>query len=259
MSTQETSPEWKRPYFTQAVEQNLLFFIVYGKAIEEMTVPGDQYRVWHMPEGLSLSTHHQDTNPEQLNQFRDGMFESMLQIQHPELLANVKTLDHCYVIQAVLPDQDNLNDLKAIIGIVTYLLDSGAVAVLDPAAYYWWTPDEWREKVFKPEEFDPFAHVKIYITPEHNESNWICTHGMRKFGRPDLSIHYVNEEEMDAVLEMINRFIAFMAGGGVIEEGQEIQMHTLPEGMICHHKNTMNDPEFNNNHVEISWPDPDSF
>ncbi|MGL4668384.1 MAG: hypothetical protein ACRCWR_10715 [Saezia sp.] len=257
MSTQNTLPDWERPYFSQVGNSNLHFFVVYGKAISEMNIPGDVYRITYMSEGLNISGHSQDTNPEALNQFRENVFQEMLQNQHPELLTDVQACDHCYIIQGMLPDKSDLNDIRLSVGIVTYLLDNGAVAVFDPAAYKWWTPQEWRKQVFEPEKLDPLAHVSILISPEHNESRWVYTHGLRKFGRPDLSVHYVNEEEMDAVLEMINRFIVFMAQGGSIEEGQEVQMHALPEGMICRHKNTMDDPTFNNNHVEISWPDPD--
>jgi len=259
MSTQQQPfPDWERPHFTQAAGQNLLYFIVYGKALSEMNISGDKYRAWHMPKELNLSSHHQNANPEQLKLFREGIFESMLQEQLPELVADIQAAEHCYIIQAILPDKPNLNDFRVGVGIVTYLLDCGGIAVFDPLAYQWWSPEEWHKKAFEPEQFDPFAHVKILVSPEHNESSWVYTHGLRKFGRPDLGIHYVNEEEMDAVLEMIDRFIAFMAGGGLINEGQEIRMHDLPEGMVCHYKDTMSDPRFNNIHVEISWPDPDT-
>lgn len=50
---------------------------------------------------------------------------------------------------------------------------------------------------------------------------------------------------------MFNRFIEFQAFGGVIEEGIEIRMEGLPSGMTCHHAGDLEDPDFNNVHVEI--------
>ena len=73
---------------------------------------------------------------------------------------------------------------------------------------------------------------------------------MLKFGRPDLSVHGVTADLRDAVIDLINRFIAFQAFGGIIEEGREIKMPSLPPG-ICTHQGDMDDPDFNNVHVEI--------
>jgi hypothetical protein len=82
---------------------------------------------------------------------------------------------------------------------------------------------------------------------------WYHTRGMRKFGRPDLSIHNVPAKYHEAVIELCNRFIEFQAFGGIIEEGQAIRMKSLPEGMTCHHEGTLDDLDFNNFHVEIVW------
>lgn len=73
------------------------------------------------------------------------------------------------------------------------------------------------------------------------------------FGRPDLSIHNVPVQYHQAVIDLCNRFIEFQAFGGVIAEGQEIKIWSLPEGMVCHHRGDMDDPDFNNVHVEITW------
>jgi hypothetical protein len=77
---------------------------------------------------------------------------------------------------------------------------------------------------------------------------------MRKFGRPDLSIHAVPPSHRDAVIDLCNRFIELQALGGLIPEGQVIKMDSLP-GMTCHHGGDLDDPDFNNVHVEVRWPD----
>lgn len=86
---------------------------------------------------------------------------------------------------------------------------------------------------------------------------------MRKFGRPDLGIHRVPSQYHEAVTDLLNRFIEFQAFGGMIREGQEIRIASLPAGMYCTHRGTQEDPDFNNFHVEIKWisgaPDAEYF
>ena len=74
---------------------------------------------------------------------------------------------------------------------------------------------------------------------------------MRKFGRPDLSIHGVSKKEESGQLELINRLIVMQAEGARVQEGQPIQMRSLPPGLTCHHDGDVDDPDFNNVHIEI--------
>ena len=55
-------------------------------------------------------------------------------------------------------------------------------------------------------------------------------------------------------VQLCNRFIEFQAEGGRIPEGQEVRMATLPTGLTCRHRGQIDDPEFNNVHVEIRFP-----
>jgi hypothetical protein len=101
----------------------------------------------------------------------------------------------------------------------------------------------------------------IILTSDEDESGngsnpltWFHTRGLRKFGRPDLSVHDVPARHHGAVIELIQRFIEVQAFGGTIAEGQEITMRSLPPGMTCHHGGDLDDPDFNNVHVEITPP-----
>ena len=77
---------------------------------------------------------------------------------------------------------------------------------------------------------------------------------MRKYGRPDLSVRGVGEGHADGVALLIERFVEFQALGGVIAEGEEIRMKGLPAGGVCRHAGSLDDPDFNNVHVEVVWP-----
>ena len=150
----------------------------------------------------------------------------------------------------------DLNCLRATPGLLTFLLNHGGIAVFDPWMFQWWGPEEWKERVFEPGGAVPRHHVIILTSEEPADPplTWFHTRGLRKFGRPDLSVHRVPQQYREAVIELCNRFIEFQAFGGVIGEGQQLRMRTLPKGMTCHLAGDLDDPEFNNVHGEITPP-----
>ena len=96
--------------------------------------------------------------------------------------------------------------------------------------------------------------MSILVSAEESGGHWFHTRGMRKFGRPDLSIHNVRNDYQKGAIEVCDRFIGLQAAGGRIPEGHEIRVTSLPGGLVCHHKGTLDDPDFNNVHVEIQFP-----
>jgi hypothetical protein len=121
--------------------------------------------------------------------------------------------------------------------------------------FEWWQPAIWRERIFAPAAPVPTHHAVILASPETRGNTWFHTRGMRKFGRPDLSLHNTPASAHSAVIDLFKRFIEHQAFGAVIPDGQAIRMAGLPAGMICRHGGDPEDPEFNNVHVEIHWPD----
>lgn len=86
---------------------------------------------------------------------------------------------------------------------------------------------------------------------DRSEYNSVLDGFCSGFGRPDLGMFNVTPDLKDGAIEMVNRFIEFQAFGGILEEGKEISMQGLPEGLFCHHAGDLDDPDFNNVHVEI--------
>jgi hypothetical protein len=68
-----------------------------------------------------------------------------------------------------------------------------------------------------------------------------------------LSVRGVGPKYVDAVTQMIERFIELQVNGGVVANGQEVLMIGLPPGGVCTHGGDPDDPDFNNVHVEIEW------
>ena len=55
-------------------------------------------------------------------------------------------------------------------------------------------------------------------------------------------------------MSFCNRFIEWLAFGGMVRDGEEVRMSSLPSGMKCFHRCSEEDPDFNNEHIEIVWP-----
>jgi hypothetical protein len=56
---------------------------------------------------------------------------------------------------------------------------------------------------------------------------------MRKFGRPDISVHKVGPQHKDPIVDLCNRFIELLAFGGIVHDGQEVRLNSLHAGMKC--------------------------
>ena len=97
----------------------------------------------------------------------------------------------------------------------------------------------------------------ILVSEEPDSSlKWHHTRGMRKFGRPDISVHNVPTELEDGVIDLCNRLIELQAFGHVVQDGQQVKMSSLPSGGVIRHAGDLEDPDFNNFHLDVSWPKP---
>lgn len=247
---------WPRPYFAESGGEAFLFYAVFGDAFEERPLSASKYRTRGVPDGFQMMSYARDQQPDVFRSFQSGYLWEKLGDEATELASQVAASGHCVVLRGSAANPPTLNYFRDCIGMLTYYLDCGGCAVYDPQMFKWWPADEWRAKVFEPAGPEPAEHVVILTSGEEESPGeiWIHTRGLRKFGRPDLSIRRVGPEYVDAVAGMCNRFIEFQALGGVIAEGQEITMKSLPAGGVARHGGSVDDPDFNNVHVEIVWP-----
>jgi hypothetical protein len=152
-------------------------------------------------------------------------------------------------------DASTLNYLRDTIGLITFFVDNGGCAIYDPLMFRWWQPSKWRDQIFNPAAAVPRRHAVILFSEEDNSSSkWFHTRGMRKFGRPDVSVHNVPPELEGAVIDLCERLIEHQAFGLVVPDGQEIRMASLPPGAIMRHRGDLDDPDFNNVHLDVVWP-----
>lgn len=230
----------------------MVFFVVYSSLIPDFNLSSSDYRTAGIPSGVQVRS--PNLAQSEAFPFIDGVYGNVLKSKNAALFAQIEQAPECIIIQGVVTDPSDLNFLRDCVGVVTYLMDHGGIAVLDVQSMGLYGAADWRRIFFEPQIPNLRAHVSILFSGEETGGRWYHTRGMRKFGRPDLSLRNVPEEYETAVIDLCNRFTGLQAEGGQIPEGQEIRMSSLPEGLICHHKGSMDDFDFNNTHVEIKFP-----
>lgn len=243
--------DWPRPLYQRGSRKPFLFYVVFGVDLSGLSVSRSEHQCARVPEGLSLHSYGPGSNPEVLDQFRGGYLWDKLLSESPDFGEQIAAQTTCVMLRGEMEDDASLDYLRDTIGLITAMLDSQGIAVYDPQRFEWWTSSSWKENVFGAKQADFSPHVFILTSPESDGTFWYHTRGMRKFGRPDLSTHCVLPVERDRTVEMFNRFILMQADGAIIPEGQRISMAGLPDNLYCRHRGHLDDPDFNNIHVEI--------
>jgi hypothetical protein len=244
---------WPRRHFQPGGGDAHLFYKIHGDFAAPPAISRAKYRCAGVPAGCDLQLYHGAAAPDVLGLgLEDGWIGREFRAQHPKLAAEVANTDQCLVLRGVVPDPETLDYFRDAVGLVMALLDAGGIAVFDPHMFKWWSADEWRADAFEPSGAVPRHHAVILVSEEPNgRGRWFHTRGMRKFGRPDISVHEVGVELEEAVKDLCNRFIEMEAFGAVIPEGQPIKMSGLPTDWRCTHGGDLEDPDFNNVHIEI--------
>ena len=244
---------WPRSHYQEGGGEPFLFYVVFGARLDNLQVSRSRHRCDGVPDGLAVLSYGPGDSDD-IDAFRNGYLWDVLQERDPGLAAVVAEQVSCVVISGTVVDARSLDYFRNTIGLVQALLDCGGVAVFDPQGFKWWTPRAWTEDVFAPGQPLPHLHTIILSSEDENGTQWLHTRGMRKFGRPDLSIHRVSSRYREAAIGLLNRFIEYQADGAVIADGQPVRMAPFPSGMYCVHAGEADDPDFNNSHIEIEWP-----
>lgn len=95
------------------------------------SVSVSKYRVDGLPGELELSSYGPTSNPEVVGNFRSGYLWDQFERAHVTLANEVANQSECLVIRGTVSDPPDLNYLRNFIGIITWCLDSGGVAVFD--------------------------------------------------------------------------------------------------------------------------------
>lgn len=235
--------DWQRPQYEAGGGDASVLLVVFGPKPEPLRVTSLAHRV--MPMELLLELEYQE--PHVAAALLDSPAGATLlqgwEGEEPSAL----TADGCMVMRAEVPDPKDLRYLRNCVGVATAILEAGGRAVANLQSLGMFTPEQWRGVIFAPDKPQPRLHVNVFHGAEDNETVWLHSRGLRAFGRPDLSIRHVPEHAMAAASDLCNRLIESQAYGAVIPDGPL-------EGMVAHTTGSLEDPDFDNVHIELAWP-----
>ena len=247
--------KWDRPHFEPGGGEPYLFYVVYGDVDTDAPLSRSAYRSEGIPEGIDLSRYTRAEHPDVFAGFESGPLGQQLRSSGIDIAAAVEQASACLILRGTLPDSPDLDYLRNSIGLLTWCLDNGGCIIFDAQALTWWRADKWRETIFEPGKPDTGRHVTILCSEDdRRDTKWFHTRGMRKFGRPDISVRHVPPAHESGIIDLCNRLIELQGLGAIVAEGREIDMATLPPGGTARHGGDLDDPDFNNFHIEIAWP-----
>jgi hypothetical protein len=244
---------WERQYFVPSGGDPLLFYVVYGDVDSSVELSRKKYRSEGIPEGIDVMSYNADSDLDVITSFREGYVWDKFVAKNPELAAQVEGCQSCIIIRGTPTESRTLNYLRDTVGLITFMLNNGGCSVFDPQILRWWSPSEWKSELFSPEAPVPTRHVVILKSEEKSSNRfWFHTRGMRKFGRPDISLHDVTEENEESVINIINKLIYIQAFGEVSFESQKIRVQIFEADFTATKKGDLNNLDFNNYHIEVN-------
>jgi len=244
---------YERPYYEDLNYHPFLFYIVFGTDNKNLDVSRERHRVDELPDGLDFSLLKKPENDEYMDALIGGTLGKVLNDNYCSLYETIQKTDKWVVIRGEVQKDSDLHYLRNAIGIVQALVEKGAIGVLDLQTFTLYTPSEWTSKIFD-SEFDPYSHVVILASEMEDGSIWLHTRGMRKFGRPDISMEKLSKNEVDKAAQVINQMIFYSVLGAFFSRPVKLHTHN---GLACIVKpefvEDLDNPDFNNSYFRISW------
>jgi len=244
---------YDRVYYEDLNTHPFLFYVVFGVNMDDFSVSGERHHVDEIPEDVDLRILTKESNGEYMEGLIGQQIGNLLSKDKPELYEQVKETTTWAIFSGEVVKDVNLNYMKNTIGIIQALLETGAIGVLDLQTFSLYSSEEWKDKFFTP-TFNPGSHVTILFSDMDDGSLWLHTRGLRKFGRPDVSIEDVSENDTKNATDIINQMIYYSSKGTFFKKSTKL--HT-PEGksFIINPSfvEDYDNSDFNNAYYKLSW------
>ncbi|MFC5742517.1 hypothetical protein [Dyella tabacisoli] len=249
-----TIPAWQRPHWQPSDEEIVLQFYVFGK-FEAVRAPSADYGSDGLPTGIELTSHHHSTLRQWEGYPLKGRLGRMLKEDAPEAYKVALDAPEVLVVRGRIKDSGETGYLRDTLGVLAALLDIGGVAILDPQVLTLFDAATWRRQYLVRDGAPIRSHVLILRDGDEGKDRlWVHTRGLRKFGRPDISLRNVPEREGDRAGALCERLVELQALGAHFKDGQALEAEGVPSGLVAKLGGSIEDPEFNNTYVEFRWP-----
>ncbi|MGH8190646.1 MAG: hypothetical protein ACREP2_04295 [Rhodanobacteraceae bacterium] len=249
-----SEPDWTRPHWTRDEAKAMLLYFVFGKFGAEPKLDLSAHGSEGLPQGVAMSRvpkamlAHWDGHPLR------GALGGVLRDGDPAAFETARGAPECLMLRGELPDAGSLGYLRDTLGVVAGLLDAGGVAVVDPQILEIFSAEDWRARYAGAQRAVPRNHVLIVCQDDDDGRAWIRTRGMRKFARPDISIRHVPQADVQRAGAVAAQLADFEARGMRFGVGSTVAAEGLPDGLRVVRVGSLDDPRFNNVHLELVWP-----
>ncbi|HJP98594.1 MAG TPA: hypothetical protein VJ862_08545 [Rhodanobacteraceae bacterium] len=249
-----TEPDWSRPQWSRDEAKAMLLYFVFGEFAGELRLDLSASGGAGLPAGVEMHRvpkallAHWEGHPLR------GALGGVLRDGNPDAFESARAASECLMLRAELPDPDSLGYLRDTLGVVSALLGAGGVAVVDPQILEIFTADEWRTRYAGAECSALRNHVLILCQDDDADLAWVKTRGMRKFARPDVSIRRVPQGEVQHAGTVAARLVELQVRGMRFGDGSTVEIEGLPNGLTVARGGSLDDPGFNNTHIELVWP-----
>lgn len=244
---------YERSYYEDINYPPLLYYVIFGVKEEPLSVSKERHHVDAFPEGLDFLFYNKSEHSEYLSSMLGGVLGEVLGEGNHTVYEKVQNTDQWAVIRGEIKQAADLSYMRNVIGFIQALVESGAVGVLDLQTFSLYSGEEWTDRIFS-KEFDPRDHAVILASVTEDDSLWLHTRGMRKFGRPDISVEKVDKDAIEDAVQVINQLLFYGAQGAFFSKLTKIHTETgLTYIVNPHFQNDFDNPDFNNSYYQIFW------
>jgi hypothetical protein len=255
MNDATPAASWPRPYWQSGDEEAVLQFYVFGKFEAELLIPSPRYGSPGLPEGVDIQRFQNAVLRRWEGYPLNGSLGQLIKEDTPEAYESARIAPEVLVVRGVMKDADTLDYLRDTLGVLAGMLDVGGTAILDPQILTLFDADHWRRHYLVKGGAPPRSHVLILRSDEGApDRSWVHTRGMRKFARPDISLHNVPESALDRAGVLCERLVELSSLGVTFAAGHELEVDGVADPLVALPGGSLDDPDFNNTHVAFHWP-----
>ena len=248
-------PDWTRPHWTRDEAKAMLIWFVFGEFAAEPKLDLTAHGSNGLPQGVEILRIPKDRLAHWGGHPLRGSLGEILREGNPGAFDAARKAPECLMLRGELADADSLAYLRDTLGVVAALLDVGGAAVVDPQILEMFSADDWRARYDSAALAAPRSHVLVLCQDDTGGTAWIKTRGMRKFARPDISIRRVPQADVQRAGAIAARLVDLQARGMRFGDGSSVDVEGLPDGLKVKRGGSLDDPEFNNTHIGLTWPD----
>ena len=251
-----TPAPWPRPYFSRSEDRAMLLFFVFGDFAQKLELDAARFGSAGLPRHVEMHRFSKSMLAHWEGHPLRGALGDLLRDDDPGAFKAARAAPECIMLRGELEDQPDLDYLRDTLGVIGALLMAGGIAVVDPQILSLYSARAWGERYLIEGGAPPRHHVLILCHDEDDGSALIRTRGMRKFARPDVCLRGVPQADVDRAGALCEQLVELQVMGARFSDGVAVDVEGLlaKGSLVAHLAGSLDDPQFNNTHVEFAWP-----